>query len=361
MRSNAPLRSFWFTAAKPPVLAASTRRLSCDSRSSSCIVLSPAPGNVLLWVMQILAAGHEPAGIDRVDADVAARGRGDGVVGVEQHGRGRGAQDAHRFVDVVVHALAHEQQRLAPASHAAHELGQAADGGHRVARAEGPFLLIDVFAGSERARIGVDPRVLQPVDRGRLELAAGELVDGAHQETLVVGEVLRVLAAAGEHHRRQIVGAEVLLDEAPRRRLDSRRPREVGVQVVEHEEVDASLYGVVRLDVHLDGPGGKERPHGTLDRDVHQRERGDFLRPAVLEHLEFLGAQVGHQVALGVGHERIHLHVVHLHAEGDGWRLGSRRLGRRLLGPERDGAEAGDEQREGGAFEHGEPVGMLAK
>ena len=128
--------------------------------------------------------------------------------------------------------------------------------------------------------------------------------------------------------------------------LHARRPREVGVQVVEHEQVDAPLDVVVGLHVRLDRPVGEERPLGALDRDVDQRERGDLLRLAVLEHLEVLGAQVGHQVALRVGDERVHFHVVHLDAEGDGRRLGARRLGRRLLRPQRDAAEGGHEQRE---------------
>ena len=108
------------------------------------------------------------------------------------------------------------------------------------------------------------------------------------------------------------------LDEAPRgRRLDARRAREIGVHVVEDDQVDATLDVVVGLHVGLDRRGREERTLRALDRDVDQGEGRDLLRLAVLEHLEVVGLRGRSTgVALRVGDDGIDLDVVDFDAEG---------------------------------------------
>ena len=137
--------------------------------------------------------------------------------------------------------------------------------------------------GSSWPVSGLTARALDPLDRRRPQLASVELVDGREQQPRVVGEVLRGVRPAGVDDRGEIVGAEVLLDEAARGGLHARRPREVGVHVVEHDQIDAALEMLVGLHVRLDRLAGEQRPLGALDRNVDEREGRDLLRLAVLE------------------------------------------------------------------------------
>ncbi len=104
------------------------------------------------------------------------------------------------------------------------------------------------------------------------------------------------------------------------------------MQVVEHDQVQTPVGCGVALDVGLDRSGGKQRALGALDRNVDERERGDFLRPAVLEHLEIVEREIGDRVALGIGDHRVHLDVVHFDAEGQRRLIRRRLLGRLRLG-----------------------------
>ena len=223
--------------------------------------------------------------------------------------------------------------RLAAAADVAEVLRDVLDRVERVARLEAALLVVDVRRGIARARrAGAPLHVVNHVERRRAQLAAHELVDGAQQARLAGGEFLAgVGAAAGVHDRREIVGADVALDELLRGQLDALRAQRRGVQIVEHDHVDAAVGGLqVVADVRLDRLRRKQRPLDALERNVDQRKRGDLLRLAVLEDLEVLGLQVGDELALLIEDARVDLDVVDFGAERD------RRLLRRLAaGPAR--------------------------
>ena len=143
----------------------------------------------------------------------------------------------------------------------------------------------------------------------------------ASSSRAAVGEFGAVLAAAGEHHRGEVVGAEILLDEILQGRLHARRGRERRVQIVEDDHVDTSLGAGIAPDVRLDRGVRKERPLGAFDRNVDRREGGDLLRPAVLPHLEVVDREIGDGVALRIGDHRVDLDVVDFDAEGRRRRL----------------------------------------
>jgi hypothetical protein len=130
--------------------------------------------------------------------------------------------------------------------------------------------LIDVVPGLELLRVRVHARALDPVERCRTELAADELVDSGLQQLRVVREILRRLGASGEDDRREIVRAEAPFEEALHRRLHARGSREVGMHVVEHDEINAPLRMLVGLHVGLDGGRREDRPLGVLDRNVDE-------------------------------------------------------------------------------------------
>ena len=163
---------------------------------------------------------------------------------------------------------------------------------------------------------------VEPFERARAQLLADELVDRAVQQARIAGELLgRVVHAARGDHGRQIVGAEVLVDELLRRALDQRRAQRVGVQVVEHDDVQPPLERLaVGLRVRRNDALRVEEALGPLDRDVDLGEQLDLLRLAVLEDLEVVLGQPRDEVALRVGDERVHLDVVDLGLEGDGRR-----------------------------------------
>ena len=77
---------------------------------------------------------------------------------------------------------------------------------------------------------------LEGFDGRRPQPAADELVDGGQQQIAIAGEVLRRIGAAARiHDRREIVRAEMPLDELARRFLDERRAKRADVEVVEHD------------------------------------------------------------------------------------------------------------------------------
>ena len=100
--------------------------------------------------------------------------------------------------------------------------------------------------------------------------------------------------------------------------LDALRAQRRGVQVVEHDQVDAAV-GALQVGAHvrLDRLRRKQRALGALDRDVDERERRDLLRLAVFEDLEVAGLEVGDELALRVEHARVDFDVVHFRAERD--------------------------------------------
>ena len=223
-------------------------------------------------------------------------------------------------VDVVVDALAEVDEGLAPSGDAAQVGGQAAD---RVEGGAGVHLALGIELVADRvallAHVAGALLLVEAFERRRADLAPHELVDRRQQPALAVGELLGgVRAAAREHDRRAVVGADVALDELARRRLGALGAQGVGVDVVEHQHVDAAVVaGEVVLDVGLDRRLREQRLRLPLDRDVHQRERRDLLRLAVLEHLEVAFAEPGDEAALGVDDAGVDLDVVDLGAEGD--------------------------------------------
>ena len=135
---------------------------------------------------------------------------------------------------------------------------------------------------------------------------------------------------AGEHHGRQVVGAEVLPDEPRGSGLHARRSRNVGVQIVEDDQVDSPLDVIVGLHVGLDRRRGEQRSFGPFDRNVDEGERRDVLTLAVLEQLEVVLREVRDRGALPVGDDGIDFDVVDLHPEGHRGLI-SGRLGSCLL------------------------------
>src|SRR6185436_2265733 len=175
---------------------------------------------------------------------------------------------------------------------------------HRVAGVARPGRLLPVV-------------LVEPLERRRAHLAAHELVHRRQQQARVVRELLAVgRAPAGEDDGGEIVGAEVPLEEAVQRLLDARAARQVHVQVVEHEQVDAAVHADVGIHVGLDGGRREQRTLGARDRNVDVGERAHHLRLAVLEHLEIGGAQIGDRLAGGVADEGVDLDEVRLDAEG---------------------------------------------
>ena len=89
---------------------------------------------------------------------------------------------------------------------------------------------------------------------GRLQPLADEVVDGSEQQRPVARELLRrVLASARRHDGREIVGAEMALDELARALPDDRRAERGHVEIVEHDDVDAAGRDVaIRSHVGLD-------------------------------------------------------------------------------------------------------------
>ena len=110
-------------------------------------------------------------------------------------------------------------------------------------------------------------------------------------------------------------------------RLHAGRSRDVGVQIVEDDQVDSPLDVIVGLHVGLDRRRGEQRSFGPFDRNVDEGERRDVLTLAVLEQLEVVLREVRDRGALPVGDDGIDFDVVDFHPEGHrrliGGRLGS--------------------------------------
>jgi hypothetical protein len=125
---------------------------------------------------------------------------------------------------------------------------------------------------------------------------------------------------------RQVVGAKVLLDEAPSGQADVLRTQRMGMQVVEHEDVQPSVeLPAIVDDIRLDGPGCGPPRRDAVDREVDERELGERLRAAVLEDLHLRLPQVADERPMVVGDDRVDFHVVDVDLERDaGLRRGAR-------------------------------------
>ena len=192
----------------------------------------------------------------------------------------------HRIVD----AFAEPQQRLPSSPNAFQKLRQALD---RVEHADGALPALEIARierlisrdrihhGGGLLRIArvldriVQPGeqlilivVVEPLHLGRLQTLSEEVVDRTQQQRGIVGEFLRrIFAAARDDNGREIARTEVLLDEVSRVPADDRRPQRRHVQIVEHDDVDAS-----RFDVAV-------RSHVGGDRPPAERKRRARLRP----------------------------------------------------------------------------------
>ena len=123
----------------------------------------------------------------------------------------------------------------------------------------------------------VNGQLLRP---GRGKLLPLKPVDGRLRRRRAAGEFLAgFLASARVDHGRQIVGAQVLLNEPLRCVPHGLRTCEGGVQIVQQENVDAAVEGAsgcthIRFD-RLGRARGRER---SLDREIDQRKRRRRLR-----------------------------------------------------------------------------------
>ena len=171
----------------------------------------------------LVGQARQPARIDAVDADVAARGgRQDltrGIIDERDPG-------IFEIADVVVDPLADEQNRLPAAAHRRKPVRDIPERIERLARVRLAFGLHGI--GQRRGRFTPEtlcPEVLVALRHGRrVELAAHRPIDGREKQPPVARELLaRIRGPCRVHDGHQIVGAKVLLNELPRRRSHPRR------------------------------------------------------------------------------------------------------------------------------------------
>ena len=94
----------------------------------------------------------------------------------------------------------------------------------------------------------------QPLDARGRKLLPLKPIDGREQKSPAARQLLAgLLPAARVNDGREIVDAEVLLNEAPGRLTHEQGPRRRGVQIVQQQDVDAAVEGAGR------------RPHVGLD------------------------------------------------------------------------------------------------
>src|SRR5207253_11323930 len=177
--------------------------------------------------------------------------------------------------------------------------------------------------------------------------------DGGDQQTFVARELLAgVRPAEGVHDGHEIVRAEMPLDELARGALDAFAAPEARMPIVDDHHVDPAVErALVALDVGFNGELRAKRALKFFDRDVDEREGGDRLRPAVLEHLKIFLREIADEGAGAVRDERIDLDVINLDLESRLLRL--RRGGWDLSGDERRRAKPDDECGEPYTWSHG--------
>ena len=264
-----------------------------------------------------IVEGAQAARIDPVEADVGARGGGDGVLAVLPDVGGVGVGD--RIVNVVVDPFAEEHDRFAAAADARHVVGDVLEDGIRVPGLVDPDLLVRIARPAARAGTERPVVLVNPAEGRRALFLAHEVVDGAEQPFPAAGEFLaRRLGAAGLDDRRDVVGPQVALDELFGGELHARRPREAGVEIVEHQDEHPAVeFLAVAADIGLDRLGLIERRIEFLDRDVDERDDRDRLRLAAFQNLEVVLGQAADEVALLVGDAGVDLDVVDLDLEGN--------------------------------------------
>ena len=255
-------------------------------------------------------------------------------------------------VDVVIDALAHEQDRLAAAAHRGKPLGHLPQRVERrpgVERALGVFGIVDDVARLPQVAGAVV--LVGPVRRRRFQFAALRAVHRGEQQFLVARELLVGLGRpGGMDNRHEVVGGQPALDELLRRRLHALGASKIRVVIVDDHHVDAAVEGLLVIpDVRLDRIGLEERTIRALDRNIGQRKRADRLRLSVFEDLKILFLEIADQIASLVRDDYVDLHVIDADPEGRGLRRGRWRLtgGRRriLACAERSPSQEGEQRR----------------
>ena len=170
-------------------------------------------------------------------------------------------------------------------------------------------------------------------------------MDAITSSRLVVNSCAAVLAPARIDDGGQIVGTHELADELSGRILHRCAAHGAHVEIVEHNHVHAAVERPsVALRIDGDRTAVDDERGRFFDRDLDQRERVDFLRPAVLEDFEVVAPEPGHEIALIVGDDDIHIDVVHLNLEGDPRGL-RRRLSKKHGGLQHRGRQCNEKQR----------------
>jgi hypothetical protein len=310
--------------------------------------------------------------IDGVDVDVGPRRRGNRIprladeqraVPAPRHvgGRFEGPAGSHRVPDVEVDPLADEHDGLPPAVNGRQPVGQVLHGRQHRAGVIQALRLIRVDESPAHTRLPAPVVVVDLVQRSRAQLASHEFVDRLGEEAPAVREVLRrVRPPARVDHGRQVVRPEVPFDELLPGPPHAYRALRVGVDVVQQQDVQASLGPAhVRLHVGVDVLRLEERPFRSHDWNVDQGKRRHGLGLPVFEDLEVLLLEIADERALPVKDDGVHFDVVHLGAEGNrrhlriGPRLGLLARGWRLLAGEAGEAGGGKDESDGDGAESG--------
>ena len=158
---------------------------------------------------------------------------------------------------------------------------------------------------------------MRPLKLPGRSVAPLEFIDGLEQQRLVVRELERhVLAAARGRQRDVIARTDVLLDELARERAHRWGTQGMHAEVVQHDHVKAPFGVFVGRDVGLDGLAREGRAFGRVGWNVHELERGNGLRLAVLFDLKVVLRQIADQIPVGVHDADIHQYGVHVAFEG---------------------------------------------
>ena len=183
--------------------------------------------------------------------------------------------------------------------------------------------------------------VLSLDDVRRLEAVAGDLLDRLVEHLAVVGQV------DGQRRRPGGDDAEhvALVDQGPGDALeqvaDAAGVAEVEMQIVDDDEEDAAGGVVARPRRGQDDAFLRRRWRGRLQVEhppaMDQRHRRHLLLDAVLVDLDFVLAEVGHELIAGIAHDDVGRDQIDGDAEvgrrrlraGGRWRR-RRRRGRRL-------------------------------
>ncbi len=207
---------------------------------------------------------------------------------------------------VEVVAVADVDERLAPVVHLRQVVEQIS---RRRERDVGPV-----------ADLGRPLLPFRPLDDvGRLERAAHHLLQRLVDALEIVGEVDGDRRRPGRHDAEHVALVDERALDLLEQVADPRRVLEVQVQVVDEQDEDAPGRVVARPGRRQDDAlrrGGRRRQrqvgHAAA---VHEHERRDLLRHAVLEQFEVLLRQVRHELALGIPGDDVVGHQVDRHPE----------------------------------------------